>query len=338
MRVEEELFLRLVPITDRLIKYGFSLDKGIYSYEKNIMNNEFKAEILIKKGKVYGKVIDLFSEDEYILIHQNHPGVYALKVREAYIKLLDDIAFHCFKKTHFIFNQSREIEEYIKDKYHREPDFLWDDDKNAVFRHEDHKWFGIIMSVDYSKFIQKTGLCEVLNIKINPLDKDELLKAGLYEAYHMNKKSWISIILDGSISNQLIYQLIDQSYRLTDSHREEIKEWIIPANSSFFDIEEYLDAHKRAVWKQSKGIQKGDILYIYLSAPYSCIMYQCLVIEDHVENALESHHMGIYIDIIKKYKKGDYSFSFIKNYGVKAVRGPRSMPKILSEIINKQKI
>lgn len=41
----------------------------------------------------------------------------------------------------------------------------------------------------------------------------ELIKMdGFYRAYHMNKKSWISIILDNTLDNEIIYSLIDQSY------------------------------------------------------------------------------------------------------------------------------
>ena len=41
----------------------------------------------------------------------------------------------------------------------------------------------------------------------------ELIKInGFYRAYHMNKKSWISVILDDTLDNEIIYSLIDQSY------------------------------------------------------------------------------------------------------------------------------
>ena len=41
----------------------------------------------------------------------------------------------------------------------------------------------------------------------------ELIKInGFYKAYHMNKKSWISVILDNTLDNEIIYSLIDQSY------------------------------------------------------------------------------------------------------------------------------
>ena len=35
---------------------------------------------------------------------------------------------------------------------------------------------------------------------------------NIYPAYHMNKKNWVSIILDESLSNDEIFNLIDISY------------------------------------------------------------------------------------------------------------------------------
>ena len=69
------------------------------------------------------------------------------------------------------------------------------------------------MNVDGMKFENKSGEVEVLNIKLDKLKIQDLLnKKGYYPAYHMNKKSWISIILDYTVDNEIIYSLIDQSY------------------------------------------------------------------------------------------------------------------------------
>lgn len=40
-------------------------------------------------------------------------------------------------------------------------------------------------------------------------------KKGFFPAYHMNKDSWISILLDGSVSEEEIKNLLDLSYKLT---------------------------------------------------------------------------------------------------------------------------
>ena len=38
---------------------------------------------------------------------------------------------------------------------------------------------------------------------------------GILPAYHMNKEHWITVLLDGSVEKQKIYDLIEISYDLT---------------------------------------------------------------------------------------------------------------------------
>jgi len=51
---------------------------------------------------------------------------------------------------------------------------------------------------------------------------------GIIEGFHMNKKYWISVKLDGSISDAMIKKLIKNSYnevvaKLTKKQKEELK-------------------------------------------------------------------------------------------------------------------
>ena len=69
------------------------------------------------------------------------------------------------------------------------------------------------MNVDGMKFENKSGEVEVLNIKLDKLKIQDLLnKKGYYPAYHMNKKSWISIILDEYLDDETIIKLVSESY------------------------------------------------------------------------------------------------------------------------------
>lgn len=43
---------------------------------------------------------------------------------------------------------------------------------------------------------------------------DLLKKKGFYPAYHMNKKNWVTIILDDTLSDTEIMQYVKTSYRL----------------------------------------------------------------------------------------------------------------------------
>ncbi|UJH89913.1 MmcQ/YjbR family DNA-binding protein [Antarcticibacterium sp. 1MA-6-2] len=70
------------------------------------------------------------------------------------------------------------------------------------------------------KMFASAGLDEVplrVNLKCDP-EKAVDLRAENPEAilpgYHMNKKHWNTVVVEGSLPNSLIFELIDHSYRL----------------------------------------------------------------------------------------------------------------------------
>ena len=77
------------------------------------------------------------------------------------------------------------------------------------------KWYGLMMEVP----LQKLGVASkanalILNVKIHPEDKERLVATdGIFEAYHMNKKHWISIALNVCTDDALIKECICTSYK-----------------------------------------------------------------------------------------------------------------------------
>jgi predicted DNA-binding protein (MmcQ/YjbR family) len=56
-------------------------------------------------------------------------------------------------------------------------------------------------------------MVEVINLKLDKEKIPELIKRhGFYPAYHMNKKYWISIVLDNIISDKELLTLVEESY------------------------------------------------------------------------------------------------------------------------------
>ena len=55
-----------------------------------------------------------------------------------------------------------------------------------------------------------------INLKADPVDAVILRKqyAAVQPGYHMNKKHWNTITLDGGIPDEEIRRMIDESYRL----------------------------------------------------------------------------------------------------------------------------
>lgn len=55
-----------------------------------------------------------------------------------------------------------------------------------------------------------------INLKVDPETGIELRERypSVSEGYHMNKKHWITVLIDGSVTDRLICQWIDDSYHL----------------------------------------------------------------------------------------------------------------------------
>ena len=113
-------------------------------------------------------------------------------------------------------SQRERITQYIQDTYGTEAEYLWADSPgNAIFRHPaSKKWYAAMMRV----LPEKLGFAgneplDVMDIKCSTIMIGSLLSTkGFLPAYHMNKNHWISIILDGSVSDDQITPLLELSY------------------------------------------------------------------------------------------------------------------------------
>lgn len=81
------------------------------------------------------------------------------------------------------------------------------------------------------KMFALTGIddFEFINLKCDP-ERSEQLRSdydSIKPGYHMNKKLWNSVYTDGTVSDELIKELIDHSYALiVDSLPKKVKaEW-----------------------------------------------------------------------------------------------------------------
>ena len=325
MNIENEVFKRTNVNFKELEKYGFKKNKDNYVFEKQFLNNDFKAIITIdNSGIISGKVIDLQVDEEYTNIRTEMTGEFVNKVRESYKDILIDIRKHCFETNYFISEQANRINKHIKEI----PGY-------GVYRNENNnKWYAIIMNLDLSKLDNGTGEVEIINVKLDENKIQKLLKqSGFYEAYHMSKTDWISIILNDTLMDEEIISLIEESYNLIS----EPEEWIVPANPKYYDVVNAFNSCDEIIWKQSSDIHVNDIVYLYVADPYSKIMYKCKAIEVNIpyeykdKNVSMSHVMKI--KLLKNLENKDYTFEYLNKLGIKAIRGPRKIAKEVSEKI-----
>ena len=211
MTIEENIFKRSIIEEDKLIKYGFKKEKDKYVYEKKFM--DFKTIITVENNNITGSVIDKETNEEYTNFRKKDLGEYTTKVKDEYENILKDIKEKCTKEKYFIYDQTNRITKYIKEKYNRETIFIWESAPNyGVFKKQE-KWFGIIMNIEKNKIIGKDNKeIEIMNLKLDEETKEYIKQKGIYEAYHMSKKNWVTIILDDTLEDKYIRELIDKSY------------------------------------------------------------------------------------------------------------------------------
>ena len=237
---------------------------------------------------------------------------------------------------------------YIKETYKASPEYLWRRVPGyAVFRHGDNqKWFALVMNVPGSKLgLETDEIVDIVNVKIaDPFLADVLTQQeGFFRGYHISKGNWISILLNGTVEFDEISKWLEESYMATASAKTKqalrpAKEWIIPANPKYYDVEAAFSKENEIDWKQGKGIKKGDTVFLYVAAPVSAILYKCRVTKTDIPFLFDNGEVRMTscmkIKLLKRYKPDQFTFDILgEQYGIHAVRGPRGIPDSLSEAL-----
>lgn len=112
-----------------------------------------------------------------------------------------------------------DILRYADENYNTKPEHLWPEyPTTEILRHErNRKWYALITDVPGNKVgLEGNEPVDILNVKCEP---DMVLalssQEGFSRAYHMNKKHWLTVILNGTIADDEVYHLLDTSYEMT---------------------------------------------------------------------------------------------------------------------------
>ncbi len=234
-------------------------------------------------------------------------------------------------------------------RYEGQPEYLWKTNPDcAVLRHGDNgKWYALFMHVEQKKLgLSGDGGIDIVNLKCDPALAGSLRASGaVLPAYHMNKEKWISVPLDSSVSEEQILSLLDLSYELTASSGKQYgpaggREWLIPANPHYYDVEAAFRRSDTIFWKQTSNVAVGDIVYIYMGAPVSSVLYRCRAEETDILRGQEgkvrecgrrSREMTLLL--LQRIPEGQVGREKLREHGVHAVRSARRMPPSLAREI-----
>ena len=204
----------------RLEKFGFKLKDNSYYYDIFLLNNQFKMTIKINlDNSIFTEIIDVETNETYVLhLLEERRNGYIEKVYKTYSEVLEKIKKECFEDEIFKTDYTKEVVDYVKNKYGDELEFLWEkSSKTAVVRRKStKKWYAVILTLSKRKLnLDSDEAVEVINLHNSPEEIEKLIDNKKYfPAYHMNKKHWCTICLDGTVELEKIYRLIDISYEL----------------------------------------------------------------------------------------------------------------------------
>ena len=220
-KICDKIFKNLKANHEKLIKYGFILQKNGYFYQQNLKDGEFCLTVQVKDNLVKTSVYEKDTGEEYFLfLLDGVVGEFVTGFRNIYEKALLDIAKSCFDKDIFVTPMAQKAISYIKRKYNHELEYLWEKfSKNAICRRDDNKkWYIVFIKLPKNKlgdFSQEE--VEIVDLRAKNENVEKMIDGKtFFPAYHMNKKSWITISLNDLKDERVLYQLIDESFILAE--------------------------------------------------------------------------------------------------------------------------
>ena len=201
---------------EQLKNFGFKEEAEKLIYRKEVLDSSFLIEVVFVDRQFLIEVYDLEFDEIYTLFSVDSAvGETVQNIREHVEKLLSSILGLADESGKI----SSEIIDYCNNKYgenhvnpfKKHPDIL-------AFVNEKNKWYALLSDVEYNKLNKNTDITtkvKILNVKY-PTDRilEIIDNKNIFPAYHMNKKHWISIVLDKNIKLETIKELIDISYSL----------------------------------------------------------------------------------------------------------------------------
>lgn len=220
MDISKSIFRRKKVNFEKLTAFGFSKEEGTYSYRAALSGSGFILTVRItEQGEIGTAVTDPVSGEPYVLhLSDRTEGSFVGGVKHEYERVLTDIAEQCFERDVFKADLTKALIQHIRGTYGDELEYLWEKfPDNAIARRKDNrKWYAVFLTVSRRKLgFDSDETIEILDLRMAP---EEITQKAdgvkLLPGYHMNKKHWITVCLDGSVPPDEICRLLDESYRL----------------------------------------------------------------------------------------------------------------------------
>lgn len=214
--MQDVRFLR--PDFGKLLKFGFEKSGDEYVYHTAVLDGQFELCVKVSAaGGLRDSLTELSTGDIYSLhLVEDACGEFVGKVRKAREEALGRIYSDCFYREVFSSAGAKAIIGFASDTFGDGLEFLWDKlpDAAVLRRKDTRKWYAVFMRIARRRLgLEGDGVTEIVDVRHNLTEDSSLLDGKRFLAgYHMNKKSWMTIILDGSVPEEELLSFIKSSY------------------------------------------------------------------------------------------------------------------------------
>lgn len=207
----EEAFSGVTWNKEKLLAYGFKEAEGALCYQTPVKEGMFLLTIVLGKTPT-SRLIDQETGDPYVLHLLPHTtSGFAAEVRKELDDLYFDIVSKCGTKARYSSAQLERVFAYVKKEFGEMPDHPFSNDEGIVLRRADNKkWYFIYMRPKGSVLGLEKERVDIIDIRIER-DSPEIGDGRIHPAYHMNKHSWCTIVLDDQMGDEELFARIAKS-------------------------------------------------------------------------------------------------------------------------------
>lgn len=211
---------------DQLQKLGFEKKKDGYLLNKPLKEQGLVLVVTITDQALDYQVYDQINKQEYIVYKMPKAnGPFVESIRNQIDETINLVKQECLEPDMFQSRQAQMLIETALECYQSPLEYLWDDYEGAIVRRQDnHKWYALFSLLSLDKLGLEKEKREVLNLHVlEPESKELIDHKRIFPGWHMNKKRWISIVLDESLSDKELLALLHHSFLISGPKRKKSK-------------------------------------------------------------------------------------------------------------------
>lgn len=198
----------------KLIEYGFQKQNTGYAYTIPLRSHEYYCLIQIDAKELSVDVYDAFDDELFLPFYvKRYQSAYLAEMKAEIDRAVNQIIAGCFT----ICDGKQILLSFARDYFHTASEYPWENLSHCVLKTANkQKWCAIFMRIPYKTLgMNRQGSVDIVNVKAEPQAVTQLIDNRHYfSAYHMNKKYWLTILLDRETDLEKAKALLKDSYSL----------------------------------------------------------------------------------------------------------------------------